>query len=170
MLYTSPWSRLELEASVVVCTDCIGSCKSNYLPYDQGHDGKWDSYNRISIYVNQGTSTRPNMFFIGGSNFTSPPVSNTNLTLNTLHTPFQYSLSTYHTPFLYSLNTYHTPFQDSLNTYHTPFQDFLNTNHFNYHYSFNGENNKTRKEGHICRHTWIPQGPVCIGRVGYYNS
>jgi hypothetical protein len=32
MLYTSPWSRFELTTSVVIaiCTDCIGSCKSNY--------------------------------------------------------------------------------------------------------------------------------------------
>jgi len=30
MLYTSPWSRFELITSVVICTDCIGSCKSNY--------------------------------------------------------------------------------------------------------------------------------------------
>jgi hypothetical protein len=30
MLYTSPWSRSELTASVVIDTDCIGSCKSNY--------------------------------------------------------------------------------------------------------------------------------------------
>jgi hypothetical protein len=30
MLYTSPWSRFELTASVVIGTDCIGSCKSNY--------------------------------------------------------------------------------------------------------------------------------------------
>jgi hypothetical protein len=30
MLYTSPWSRLELTTSVVIGTDCIGSCKSNY--------------------------------------------------------------------------------------------------------------------------------------------
>jgi hypothetical protein len=29
-LYTSPWSRLELTTSVVIGTDCIGSCKSNY--------------------------------------------------------------------------------------------------------------------------------------------
>ena len=29
MLYTSPWSRFEL-TSVVIGTDCIGSCKSNY--------------------------------------------------------------------------------------------------------------------------------------------
>ena len=32
MLYTSPWSRFELTTSVVICTDCIGSCKSNYHP------------------------------------------------------------------------------------------------------------------------------------------
>jgi hypothetical protein len=30
MLYTSPWSRFKLTTSVVVGTDCIGSCKSNY--------------------------------------------------------------------------------------------------------------------------------------------
>jgi len=28
--YTSPWSRFELTTSVVIGTDCIGSCKSNY--------------------------------------------------------------------------------------------------------------------------------------------
>jgi len=30
MLYTSPWSRFKLITSVVIGTDCIGSCKSNY--------------------------------------------------------------------------------------------------------------------------------------------
>jgi hypothetical protein len=30
LLYTSPWSRFKLTASVVISTDCIGSCKSNY--------------------------------------------------------------------------------------------------------------------------------------------
>jgi hypothetical protein len=30
MLYTSPWSIFELITSVVIGTDCIGSCKSNY--------------------------------------------------------------------------------------------------------------------------------------------
>ena len=30
MLYTSPRSRFELIASVVIATDCIGSCISNY--------------------------------------------------------------------------------------------------------------------------------------------
>jgi len=30
MWYTSPWSRFELTTSVVIGTDCIGSCKSNY--------------------------------------------------------------------------------------------------------------------------------------------
>ena len=28
MLYTSPWSEFELTTSVVIYTDCIGSCKS----------------------------------------------------------------------------------------------------------------------------------------------
>jgi len=30
MVYTSPWLRLELSTSVVIGTDCMGSCKSNY--------------------------------------------------------------------------------------------------------------------------------------------
>jgi hypothetical protein len=30
MLYTSPWSRLELKTSVMIGADCIGSCKSDY--------------------------------------------------------------------------------------------------------------------------------------------
>ena len=30
MLYTSPLSRFALTLSVVIGTDCIGSCKSNY--------------------------------------------------------------------------------------------------------------------------------------------
>ena len=30
MLYTSPWSGFELETSMMIGTDCIGSCKSNY--------------------------------------------------------------------------------------------------------------------------------------------
>ena len=30
MLCTSPWLRFELTTSVVIGTDCIGSCKSNY--------------------------------------------------------------------------------------------------------------------------------------------
>ena len=30
MLYATPWSRFELKTSVVIGTDCIGSCKSNY--------------------------------------------------------------------------------------------------------------------------------------------
>jgi hypothetical protein len=30
MLYTSPWSGFELTRSVVIGTDCIGSCKSKY--------------------------------------------------------------------------------------------------------------------------------------------
>jgi hypothetical protein len=30
MLYHSPWSRFKLTTSVVIGTDCTGSCKSNY--------------------------------------------------------------------------------------------------------------------------------------------
>jgi hypothetical protein len=33
MLYTSPWSRIELTTSVVIGTDC-----TIQLPYDHGHD------------------------------------------------------------------------------------------------------------------------------------
>ena len=29
-LYTSPWSRFELTTSVMIGTDCMGGCKSNY--------------------------------------------------------------------------------------------------------------------------------------------
>ena len=30
MLYTSPWSKFQLTTSVMIGTDCIGSCKSTY--------------------------------------------------------------------------------------------------------------------------------------------
>jgi hypothetical protein len=30
MVYTSPWAGVEPTTSVVIGTDCIGSCKSNY--------------------------------------------------------------------------------------------------------------------------------------------
>jgi hypothetical protein len=30
MVYTSPWSRFEITTLVMIVTDCIGSCKSNY--------------------------------------------------------------------------------------------------------------------------------------------
>jgi hypothetical protein len=41
---TSPWSRFELTTSVLIGTDCIGSCKSNYHN-DHGHDGPFHSFN-----------------------------------------------------------------------------------------------------------------------------
>ena len=44
MLYSSPLSRFELTESVVIGTDCIGSCQSNYytitatnLPFSRPH-------------------------------------------------------------------------------------------------------------------------------------
>jgi hypothetical protein len=37
MLYTSLWSRFELTISVVIGTDCIGSCKSNYHMITTAH-------------------------------------------------------------------------------------------------------------------------------------
>jgi hypothetical protein len=30
MVYTFPWVGFKLTTSVVICTDCTGSCKSNY--------------------------------------------------------------------------------------------------------------------------------------------
>jgi hypothetical protein len=46
MLYTSPWRRFDLTTSVVIGTDCIGSCKSNQ---HYGHDGPKYSW-QITIY------------------------------------------------------------------------------------------------------------------------
>jgi hypothetical protein len=43
MLYTSPWLRFELTL-VVIGTDCIGSCKSNY------HTMTAPKYNLIIYY------------------------------------------------------------------------------------------------------------------------
>jgi hypothetical protein len=37
MLYTSPWSRIQPTTSVVISSDCIGSCKSNYHMIMQYH-------------------------------------------------------------------------------------------------------------------------------------
>ena len=42
MLYTSPWSRFELTTSVVIGTDCIGSCKSNYHAIMVMSTPKWN--------------------------------------------------------------------------------------------------------------------------------
>jgi len=43
MVYTSPWAGFELTTSVVIGTDCIGSCKSNFhtgtattAPHEEG--------------------------------------------------------------------------------------------------------------------------------------
>ena len=44
MLNTSPWSRFELTTSVVIGTDCICSCKSNYhttTACDVAYKGRW---------------------------------------------------------------------------------------------------------------------------------
>jgi hypothetical protein len=40
MLYTSPWSTFELITSVVIGTDCMGSCKSNYRVI-KGTSAQW---------------------------------------------------------------------------------------------------------------------------------
>jgi len=36
---------------VVIGTDCIGSCKSNLLPYDNGHDSPREIVNDVHSYV-----------------------------------------------------------------------------------------------------------------------
>jgi hypothetical protein len=36
MLYILPWSKFELATSVVISTDCIGSCKSKYHTIQDG--------------------------------------------------------------------------------------------------------------------------------------
>ena len=44
--YTSPWTGFELAPLVVIDTDCIGSCKSNYqLTFDHDHDDPFYSSN-----------------------------------------------------------------------------------------------------------------------------
>ena len=40
MLYTSPWTGSELTTSVVIGTDCIGSCKFNYHDVPSPYLGK----------------------------------------------------------------------------------------------------------------------------------
>ena len=48
MLYTSPWSRFELTTSVMIDSDCIGSCK---LRFKQIFIGSWDLKRRTSILI-----------------------------------------------------------------------------------------------------------------------
>jgi len=59
MLYTSPWSRFDFTTSVVIGTDCIGSCK---LPFNHGHDGPWT--NGISRCATEKTTTPNNPLLI----------------------------------------------------------------------------------------------------------
>ena len=53
LLYTSPWSRFELTTSVVIGTDCIGTCKSIYHTITVVPSSKVEHYlvnhNRISV-------------------------------------------------------------------------------------------------------------------------
>jgi hypothetical protein len=48
MLYTSPWSRFELTTSVMIDSDCIGSCK---LRFKHIYIGSWDFKRRTSILI-----------------------------------------------------------------------------------------------------------------------
>ena len=51
MLYTSPWSRLELTTSVVIGTDCICSCKSNYHTIT-ATTAPLTYFNKVQIFTN----------------------------------------------------------------------------------------------------------------------
>ena len=51
MLYTSPWSRFKLTTSVVIGTDCKGSCESNYHTItDMRAPNKLDKSYHVKIY------------------------------------------------------------------------------------------------------------------------
>ena len=58
MLYSSPWSKFELTTSVMIGTDCIGSCKSTYNtitattapPLHISRFGKKDYHEKHLIY------------------------------------------------------------------------------------------------------------------------
>jgi hypothetical protein len=68
MLYTSPWSRFELTTSVVIGTDSIDSCKSNYQPeYQRKHKCK-DKSLLIKIMCSQ-------TFIFDKSDFFVRPIS-----------------------------------------------------------------------------------------------
>jgi hypothetical protein len=49
MLYASHWLRFELTTSVMIGTDCIGSCKSNYQTITATTAPKW-IYIILSLY------------------------------------------------------------------------------------------------------------------------
>ena len=56
MLYTSPWLGFKPTTSVVIGTDCIGSCKSNYhmITADDGPKTDWSfplTHTIIRIYL-----------------------------------------------------------------------------------------------------------------------
>ena len=53
MLYTSPWSKFEVKTSVVIGTDCIGSCKSNYhtITARTISEEKWLSFMAQCIFM-----------------------------------------------------------------------------------------------------------------------
>ena len=51
MLYTSPWSRFKLTTSMVICADCIGSCKSNYHTITATTAPQYIWYDMYSQYI-----------------------------------------------------------------------------------------------------------------------
>jgi hypothetical protein len=49
MLYISPWTGFELTTSMVIGTDCIGSCKSSYQAITATTTPSFDNYDTLSI-------------------------------------------------------------------------------------------------------------------------
>ena len=62
MLYTSSWSRFELTTSVVIGTDCLGSCKSNYHTIT-ATTSPWKSLSSDVSYSNYVTVSLPSTLF-----------------------------------------------------------------------------------------------------------
>jgi len=95
MLYTSPWLRFELKTSVVIGTDCIGSCKSYYrtitattVPYCNGFYMRILNYqmsainyvllsNNICKGVKRVIIEKGELFYIHSDNFIIQIVFNT---------------------------------------------------------------------------------------------
>ena len=51
MLYTSLWLRFELTTSMVIGTDCIGSCKSNYHTITVAMMAPFDDWTHVVLFV-----------------------------------------------------------------------------------------------------------------------
>ena len=47
----------------MIGTDCTGSCKSNYLPYDHGHDGPLSKFVYTCLVWNLSNNIQNSMLF-----------------------------------------------------------------------------------------------------------